>query len=248
LDHSTGLAHFKKVNDRDFSLGVAVGDAAASATEVVVDLNVKPHWLIDLLRDPLMSVVVGTQAVGGLLPAQMRGGSLALNITATNEAQKVDALSVDGFGAAAKAIARFVLRLPNGGSGSASDFNFGLADDTHASNADTIANSIFFHLDGGSTNINAQSDDNTAHAVAATDTTIDFTAGVAVAHRVELWIDKRDPADVRFYVEGARVLPLVAFDVSAFTGTWKLLAHLEKASGTETADAIVDAAAVRILE
>jgi predicted RecA/RadA family phage recombinase len=246
-DHSANAAHFKKVNDRDFYLGRAVGDAAAADTTMLVAFDVDPPYDIDLLRDGYLTVPVGTQALGGFLPPQRQGGALFFQLSATNEAQKLDALSRDRFATGANAIAEFIILLPNGGSGAASDYSVGLANGTHATDADAITESLFFHLDGGSTNINAESDDGTTE-VAATDTTKDFVAGTAVANRVELWIDVRDPADARFYVDGVEVLAATANlgNVAAAAGPWGLLVHLEKTAGTETADLVVEAARVRL--
>src|SRR5262245_19516370 len=55
-DHSANLAHYKKVNDRDFYLGRAVGDSSGGI--VVVDLNADKRPDIDLLRDGYLSVPV----------------------------------------------------------------------------------------------------------------------------------------------------------------------------------------------
>lgn len=238
-DYSAGKVHYKKVNDRDFYLGRVVGDAASADTECVVDLNVDPPYDLDLARDPFTSTPVGTQAVGGFGYPRRLGGSHGFYITATNEAQKIDAISVDGFSKDANAIIEFAIRMPNGGSGSASDFSVGVVNATHATDADSITDSLLMHLDGGSTNICFESDDGTTE-VNATDSTLDFTAGVTPAERFEVWMDLRNPADVQIYVNGALVLPSSVFNIDASVATWKLFAHVEKTSGTETADMIVD--------
>src|SRR4051812_18220642 len=64
-DHSANKAHYKKVNDRDFYVGVAVGDATSASTSIKVALNVQQVNDIDLNRDAFLSVPTGTQAVGG---------------------------------------------------------------------------------------------------------------------------------------------------------------------------------------
>jgi hypothetical protein len=97
-DHSANKCHFKKVSDRDFFIGTAYGDfLTAGATTMKVNLNVQPRFDIDLARDGFQSVLVGTAAAGGFGYPVNLGGSLMFELTATNEAQKVDALSVDGF-------------------------------------------------------------------------------------------------------------------------------------------------------
>lgn len=238
-DHSANTATFKSVSDRDFYLGTAVGDTAGSASTVKVNLNVHPVYKCDLARDAYNSVLVGTAALNGLGYPYREGGALRFNITATNEAQKVDAIGIEGFTNSANAIIECAFRMPNGGSGSASDFSIGVANATHASNADTITDSIFFHMDGGSTTINAECDDGT-NETAATTTATTFTAGSALTNRVEGWIDFRDPSSVKFYLDGIRVASGTTFSVAASTATWLLLAHVEKSTGTETADMIID--------
>lgn len=238
-DHSANKAHFKKVSDRDFYLGRAVGDAASASPTLKVNLNIDPPYDIDIQRDAFTTVLVGTAAAGAFGYPRILGGAHGFYLTATSEAQKVDAFAVDGFSTSANAIVEFAFRCPNGGSGSASDFSVGIANATHATDADSIADSVFMHLDGGSTNINFESDDGTTE-VAATDSTKDFTAGTANTNRVEVWMDLRNPADIQMYVDGVNVLPSSVFDVSAYAGPWYPCVHLEKTTGTETADIIID--------
>lgn len=238
-DHSANMAHYKKVNDRDFFIGTAIGDAASGDNTCTVNLNVASRYNIDLAQDPYITIPVGTQALGGFLPPAREGGAIAFKLTATPEAQKVDARSVDGFALGANAIIEGAFRLPNGGSGSASDFSIGIANATHATDADAITDSAFIHLNGNDLNIYAECDDGT-NETNATDTTVDLTTGTAITNRVEFWIDTRDPASLKFYVNGSRVLSGTTFNISASTATWYLLAHLEKTTGTETADMTID--------
>jgi predicted RecA/RadA family phage recombinase len=238
-DHSAGSATYKKVDDRDFYLGRAVGDAASGDTTLVVNLNVDPPYDLDLMRDPGTTVPIGTQALGGFLPPRRLGGAIAFDLTATSEAQKVDLISVDGFSKDANAIVEVAFRVPTGGSGAAVDYSIGIANASHATDADSITDSVFIHIDGGSTNLNLESDDGTTE-VAATDTTADYTAGTTVACREEWWFDMRNPADIQIYRNGVLQLPSSVFNVDASVATWHLLVHLEKTTGTTTADLIVD--------
>lgn len=246
-DHSANKAHYKAVSDRDFYIGTAYGDAASADTTMKVNLNVHPVYAVDIQRDPTTTVLVGTAAAGGFGYPRIQGGSTGLYLTATNEVQKVDALSVDGFSNSANAIVEMALRFPTGGSGSASDYNVGIASGTHASDADSIAQHLFAHFDGASTNINFQSKDGTT-TVVATDSTADYTAAATQAARVEIWLDLRTTTNVKVYVNGARVLSGTTFDVSAAASTWLLLAHAEKTIGTETGDMIVDWLRARIAQ
>lgn len=246
-DHSANKVHFKKVNDRDFYLGRVVADVAGSATEVDVAINVQVRYDIDIQRDAFLSVPTGTQAVGGFGFPKVLGGAHSIELTATSEAQCIDMLSVDRFAVGANAIVEAIFRAPDAGSGAAVDFNIGVASGTSTTDADAIAESVFIHIDGGSANILAESDDGTTE-VAATDTTVDITAGSAVANRVEAWFDLRDPASVKIYVDGVRVLSGTTFVLTAATGPLGLLAHLEKTTGTTTGRVVIDALRARLME
>lgn len=247
-DHSANTATYKKVNDRDFYIGRAVGDAASADTTMTVNLNVDPPYDIDLLRDGALSVATGTAAAGGFGVPALYGGKPGLRLTATNEAQCIDMLSVDRVAISANPIAEFVFRLGANGSTSDVDINLGVANGTSTTDADAITESVFVHIDGGSLNINVESDDGTTE-VAATDTTVDATAGSAVSDRVEVWMDMRDPSDIQIYINGALVLGSTVFTLAAATGPIGLLAHLEKTSGTATAGPVyIDRACLRIAQ
>lgn len=249
-DHSANTATYCRNQDRDFYLGRAVEDAASTGPTVVVDLNVDPPYDIDLARDGFQSVIVGTAAAGAFGYPVNLGGALVFELTATNEAQKVDALSVDGFAAstsAANAVVEGAFRVLSDGAGTVVDVSIGIANATHATDADSITESMFVHLDANNTNINLESDDGTTE-VAATDTTTDYTEGTGRSSRVEFWFDMRDPADVQAYVNGVNVLPATTFDVDAATGPWFLLVHVEKSSSTDTYKLAVDWLRVRFAE
>lgn len=233
-DHSANAAHFKPVNDRDFHVGVAVGDAASAATTVRVNLNVRQSVTIDALNGPSLSVATGTQALGGFLPPQLAGRSRGLTLTATNEAQCVDLLSVDRVAVGSNPILEAIFRPAANGSTNAVDFSIGFANGTSTTDADAVTEHCLVHIDGGSTAINAQSKDGTT-TVTATDTTKTISAGSAVANRTEVWMDARDPADVQIYIDGVLVLGSTVFALGAATGPLGALAHLEKSTGTATA-------------
>jgi predicted RecA/RadA family phage recombinase len=236
-DYSANKSHYKKVNDRDFFIGTAFGDAASAATTMKVCLNVQPVWDIDINRDAYLSVVTGTQAVGAFGHVKPFGGSRSMALTATSEVQCVDILSVDKFDKNANAIVKAIFRLGTNGSTSDVDFNIGIANGTSASDFDATTEHVAFHIDGGSLVINAQSKDGTTTVAAAT-TGVSATAASAVADRVELWIDCRNTEDVGLYVNGAAVITGSDFKINAATGPFGLIAHLEKATGTATAGPI----------
>jgi predicted RecA/RadA family phage recombinase len=246
-DHSANAATFRSVSDKDFYLGTAVGDAASAAVIAVVNLNVRPTYKVDLARDGAVSATTGTAAAGGFGYPVRLGGSTVLELTATNEAQKVDALSVDGFSKDANAIVDLVFRVISDGAGTAVDASIGVANGTHASDADAITESVFVHLDANNTNINLESDDGTT-VVAATDSTYDYTEGSAVANRVYVTMDFRNPADVQIYVNGALALAATVFNVNVATGPLFLLVHVEKTASTDTYKLAIDKAVARFAE
>lgn len=246
-DHSANKAHFKKVNDRDFYLGRAVGDAASADTTMKVDLNTDPPYDIDALRHGGLSVPVGTQVVGAFGHVKWLGGVASLEVTATNEAQKIDLLSVDGFAPGANPIVELVFRVPDDGAGTVVDVSLGVANGTHATDADAITEHLFAHLDANNTNINLQSKDGTT-TVAAVDTTKDYVEGSNVANRVEVWFDMRNPADIQCYVEGVLVNAATVFRLDNAVGPLFLLAHLEKSLSTDVYRIVVDALRARFMQ
>lgn len=246
-DHSANTATYNQVSDRDFFLGTAIDDAADTDSYVYVQLNQKPEYKVELHSSAFASVLAGTSAAGGFGYPVSLGGCQVLEMTATNEAQKVDLLSVQGLAPGANPIVEVAFRVLSDGSGSATDVSLGLADGTHATDADSIAQSVFFHLNGNDTNIYAECDDGT-NETAATDTTIDYTEGATLSCRVEGWIDARSLSSVKFYVNGARVLSGTTFSIAAASGTLFLLAHCEKTSSTDTYKIAVDWLRVRTMQ
>lgn len=238
-DHSANAATYKRGNDRDFSIGTAVGDTTSAATTIRVNLNQKPHYDVSLANG-FRTLMVLTSGTPRLLP---NGEGLQATFSATAEAQKIDALSNEGFAVGANAIIDGRITIVDGGDNAALDINIGVASGTHATDADSIANSLFLHFDGNSTNINVESDDGTTE-VAATDTTLDYTAGT----QIDFTIDLRDPADVQVYVNGALVLGATTFVLTAASDPLKLLFHMEKTSDDTTANVAVDYLRARLCQ
>lgn len=238
-DHSANVAHLIHVNDRDFYLGTAQGGgptniatvsagvtgptiaASAAGSSVVVALNGKACNEMSLASG-FASVPINT---AGFPFVQGVGDGANLGFSATAEAQKVDALSHRGMSIGSLSIVDALICVNTNGDASAVDINIGLANGTHATDADSITESLFVHIDGASTNINMESDDGTTE-VAATDTTVDFTAGTPFLVQ---W-DLSNNADIQAYINGVNVLPSSVFKLNAATGPLKLLAHMEKTS------------------
>ncbi len=243
-DYSATKCHLLHRNDRDFFLGCAQPGgsshvtsattagvsgptiaATAAGTDVMVSLNAKAVNEMSLASG-FATALVYTAGIN--IGAIGVGEGCNLIKDATAEAQKVDALSFRGMAIGAKAIVDALICV-NVDSNATSDTSIGLANATHASDADTIAESLFIHLDGGSVNIYAESDDGTTE-VNATDTTVDYTAGTPFLAQ---W-DLSDLTDIQLYLDGVNVLPSSIFKLNLATGPLKLLAYSEK-SGTATA-------------
>lgn len=238
-DHSANTATYAPNNDRDFYCGRASKDSGAGAATVEVDLNIDPPYDIDMNRDSGASVLVGTPAAGGFGYPVKLGGSSIFELAATNEAQKVDWLSTDGFSVDSNAIVEMGFRvLSDGGSGT-QDFSLGIANATHASDFTAIAEFMSVHLDGNDTDVQIGSDDGTTDT-AEIDSTVQYTEGSTRACRVYVTFDLRDKSDIQVYINGANVLPSSTFSLAAATGPMFLIAHLEKTATTDTYKVAVD--------
>jgi predicted RecA/RadA family phage recombinase len=247
-DYSANAVTFKKASDRDFFVGICIGGAASADAEVSVDLNREQVVDIDLMRDPFTTELVGTPAAGGFGYPVRLGGAMQFELSATNEAQKVDALSVDSFSVDANPIVEIIFRVTNDGAAGSQDVSLGITNGTHPSDADSITQAMLVHLDGNNTNINLESRDGTSTPVASTDTTKDYTEGAAYTDRREVWLDFSNPLDVQAYVEGVNVLPSSVFDVDAATGPLKAIVHLEKSASADVYVLQVDRFTVRFKE
>jgi len=217
----------------DFYAGAAVGDAAATATTVVIDLNVEPVYTIDLLRDPAVSIAVGDATLTN------QGGAMVFNILATSEAEKIDAISYRSIPVTIPFIVEGRMASYVIGTDNTVDMNVGLANATHATSADTITESLFIHLDE-TLDIFIESDDHTTE-VAATDSTVDCVDNTYF----DFAFDCRDLTDIQVYINGVNVLPASVFKLNAATGPLCLLAHVEKTTGTATGEMRVAKLAVR---
>lgn len=206
----------------DFKVGIAVADATAAATTVAVALNGSTHYHIE---QGVTGFDYATTLTAGVPSVVDQGGSIRLAMDTTAEAQRAEALSKDSIAITANPIVECILEVTDNGDDAALDINVGLADAGHASNADTIAESVFFHIDGNVLNILAESDDGTVEVV-ATDTTKDYVVGTAFF----VQIDARDPADIQLLINGVNVLGATVFRLDAGTGPMKLIAHIEKSS------------------
>lgn len=230
--------------DRDFFIGSAVGDAASADTTGTVMLNQEPRYEIDFHRDGGDTAVVLTSGTPTIL---QRGGTLDAAFSTTAEAQKLDWLSKRSFALGSNWILEAVAEVVADADADVADCVVGVANGTHASDADAITESAFFkfNLTGADLNIYAESDDGTTE-VAATDTTLDWAVGTPVY----LVLDGRDPTNVKYYVNGVEVLSGTANlgNINAAAGPLKALFHFEKSSDDSPGRVQLDMLRVRTAE
>jgi len=243
-DHSANAAVLFPANDKDFYLGAAYGDATAAATTGKVQLNVRPQYLIDLQTGAFETLIVKTVVGSTTVEVpniQVQGGTSSLILGATAEAQKVDLLSKRAFAVESNWVIDGTFCIIDDGDAAAIDFNIGVANGTHATDANSITERCLFHTDANVLDIIAWSTDGTT-TVALTDTTVNYALGTPV----NFLIDGRNTADIQMYINGVLVLPSSVFKLDAATGPLKLLAHLEKTSDDETARYNIQQLRVRI--
>lgn len=226
-------------NDLDFIIGRVEKDAAASDTTVDVVLNVFDTALISLNRSGFLNVPVLT---AGTPYGKMMGNAFFAGFSATAEAQKEDILSNRSVPISSNWIVEGVVEVVTNADTDVADLNIGVANASHASDADAITESVFVHFDmGADLNIDCESDDGTTE-VAATDSTVDWAVGTPV----HFAIDGRDESDIQFYINGANVLPATVFTLADATGPIKLLCHLEKSANDSPGEIRVDLLELRI--
>lgn len=240
-DHSAGKAVYAPANDKDFYLGTAFGDAASADTTMYVQLNEKPNYIISLQESAFQHVPVLTAGTPNLA---MVGGTARAAFSATAEAQKLDLLSARSFPIGSDWILDAEVEIATNADADVADLNIGVANATHASDADSIAESVFVHLDmGADLNIDCESDDGSTEVV-ATDSTVDFAVGTAF----RLTIDGRNHTDIQIYINGALVLSGSTFTLAAGTGPLKALFHLEKSANDSPGVVNLNKLNVRIMD
>jgi predicted RecA/RadA family phage recombinase len=237
-DASTNKAHLLQVtNTTDFYLGIVQETAASAATTVKVAINADPRYTISL-GNGFWSVPVVTAGINHQIIGHAEGVSLVFDLTA--EAQKMDALSTLGIPVGTPCLVEAEICINLNGDDVAFDLNVGLANATHATDADSITESLFVHIDGGSLNIMAESDDGTTE-VASTDTTVDAVVGTPFLAQ---W-DLTDDEDIQLYINGVNVLASTVFKLDKATGDLHLLAHMEKSSNDSPGNVTIRRLGVR---
>jgi len=249
-DRSASKASYKAdVAQGDFYLGTAVGDAASADTEMTVDINAEQQNLIEFGKGGWDTVAVKTAGTvipnpaAGLCGQEPGGITTRFSFSATSEAQKVDALSRQSIPVTLPFIVEGRCAVYDIADAAAVDINIGIANGTHATDADSITESLFLHFDGNALDILAESDDGTTE-VAATDTTVNAVDDTFF----DFAIDMRDNTDPQVYINGVLVLSATVFAVNAATGPWKLLFHMEKTANDTTAEFRIEKFSARVVD
>ena len=232
-DRSANKAHFRPASG-DFFVGTCVKDAAAAATTVDVELNVKPNYLIDFDGSPGDTLWTHTETLGLGVTDATPDARCKLAFDAQAEVAVAAIYPAETRKHAPLAdgpILEMKLAIYDIGDNAALDINFGLVNETHATDCDSITEAVLFHLDGTDLSLLAESDDGTTE-VAAADTTVDAVDDT----EFEVWIDARNPADVQLYIDGVNVLAATTFVLTDATGPLFPLVHVEKTSDDTTTD------------
>jgi predicted RecA/RadA family phage recombinase len=215
----------------DYFVGCAADDAAAADTEAQVVLNEDWEGSVDQRKSTF--AVASTKTSGDPRVAQV-GPGLRFEIDATSEAQMISVLSHKAVALDSDWIflAEVVL---DAAAGSATDITVGVSDSVDASDFQSAGSFCTIHIDGGSQDILVQSDD-TATDVAPVDSNINWTAATPFA----LAIDGRDPTDIKLYINGVReTATSTTLAIAIAASGLKACVHIEKSSGTNTADVTV---------
>lgn len=233
-DHSASAASLLfGANTADIFLGTVLETAASAATTVKVILNVEPKYTL-ALQDGFTAVPIPsiTANPAGHMFSVGNGVNAVFDLAV--EAQKWDALSTRGVAVGTKGILHALVCVNTNGDDAAFDLNVGMANATHATDADSITESLFVHINGNDLNLYLESDDGTTE-VAATDSTVDFVVGTPFLVQFDL----TDNTDIQAYINGVNVLPSSVFKLNAATGPLKLLFHMEKTANDSPANVTV---------
>lgn len=143
--------------------------------------------------------------------------------------------------------AEFLVAVYDVGDNAAVDMDWGLASDDHATDFESIAEFVSFHVDGTDLSLKIHSDDGTTDT-AAVDTGVDLVDDTFYAFK----IDFNDLSDVKFYYRAigdttwTRLASGSTFDVSAASANWTPIIMAEKTSDDSTFDLRIDRVRVQV--
>ncbi len=232
-DRSANKVNYKPASG-DFFMGTVFADALAAASNVVIDLNVKPNYAIEFDGNADGDCLMAQESTGGLGVVEAtlaQPTTLAFNSTSeVAQAALYPSEAKNHTPIADLGIYEFDLAIYDIGA-AALDINIGIANGSHGTDFESVTEFAGFHLDGNVLTILAQSRDGTT-TVSVVTTTVDAVDDAFF----ELWIDARDPTDVQLYIDGVNVLAASVFKLNAATGPMYPIVHLEKTIDAATAD------------
>ena len=244
FDRSAGTATYRTLNDRDFYLGTAVGDAASADDSLVVNMNQEPYYEIELSGNSRLSQGAWVcEKTNGLGVTLLPGGGAQLAFHAAAQAAQAALYSERKVDLASNPILEMRVALFDKGDNAALDINFGLANGSHATDFQSVTEQVTFHLNGNALDLFAESDDGTID-VAEVDTTFNCVDD----EWFECWIDCRDLTDIQMYVNGVLRLGSNVFTLEDATGPVFPIFHMEKTSDDTVADFRIDLARLRTAE
>lgn len=225
-DGSAGKGTHSRVAG-DFPIGVALEDAAITATSCLIDFGKKQTYQVDLRAGSWT-----TEATDGLGVSAMVGGAQKLAFDAVAEVAQAALFSDITVAKALLPIMEAEVAIFDIADAAAVDFTVGLANGSHATDFQSVTEFATIHLDGAALDIKVQSDDGTTD-VAPVDSTLNAVDDTYFF----VQIDTRDMADVQIYVNGADAVPAgTTLVLTAAAGAFKPIAHMEKTSDDTTAE------------
>lgn len=232
---STSRATYRLAGD--YFVGIAVADAAASATTVKVDMNARPNYTLNLAEN---SGEWTTEATNGLGVSELVGGVKKLEFDAVSEAAQAALLSTRTFDVDDGLIFEVEAAIFANGDAAAFDLDFGLASGSHTTDLEAATAFATVHFNGADLTAFTMSDDNVTD-VAADDSGVDMVDDVWAF----IQVDARDKDDVKFYLNGVQLNSDGGHVLSAYTSTLVAIAHMEKTSDDTAADVRVRRMTVR---
>lgn len=177
----------------------------------------------------------------GVISSDEANGVLKFSFDAVAEAATATLFMENSPAAPAKdGVVEFILAVYDIGDDAALDIDFGMASDDHATDFESIAEFVAFHLDGNDLSLKCHSDDGTTDT-AAVDTTVDLVDDTYYKFK----IDYSDLTNVKFYYAAigsdyTQVATGTTFDVSQASANWTPIVMVEKTSNDTTADVRLD--------
>lgn len=219
----------------DFFVGIAVADAAGSASTVKVDMNARPAYCIEQGDGNWAN-----EATLGLGVVALAGGQAQLAFDAVAEVAQAALVSERTVDVDDGAIFEVELAVFDIGDDAALDIDVGLVSASHATDLEAVTALATVHFDGSDLTAKTMSDDGTTD-VSADDSGVDVVDNTWAF----IQIDARTKTNVKYYLNGVQLNSGATFVLTAYSSTLKAIAHIEKTSNDTLADVRVRRMTVR---